>query len=189
MTGITSASTLKGPSGAIYVACTTSPSSERYRNNGEWSFISLLSYRRGPDLRPPNAPFHNLEQFKEHRALTVGCVSTAARTATTRPMTAWRAATIERGGAGRGRRGGRRWRGSRRPSLPSPRPYRLPRPCLRRLTAVKWRTRQLVRAARGKSAAKGRWTTTTRRWWTRKRWTTRKDTSAWRKRSELLHGA
>ena len=76
MTGITSASTFQGPSGLTYLACTTSPSSERYRNGGEWPFISPLSYRRGPELRPPNAPFHNLEQFKEHHALTVGCVST-----------------------------------------------------------------------------------------------------------------
>ena len=75
MTGITSSTTFKGPSGTIYVACTTSPSSERYWNDGEWSFISPLSYRRGPELRPPNPPFHNLEQFREHRALTVGCVS------------------------------------------------------------------------------------------------------------------
>lgn len=75
MTGITSATTFKGPSGTIYVACTTSPSSERYRNDGEWPFISPLSHARGPELRPPNPPFHNLEQFKEHHALTVGCVT------------------------------------------------------------------------------------------------------------------
>ena len=74
MTGITSATTFKGPSGTTYVACTTSPSSERYRNNGEWPFISPLSYARGPELRPPNPPFHSLEQFTHH-ALTVGCVS------------------------------------------------------------------------------------------------------------------
>ena len=29
----------------------------------------------GPQLRPPNLPCHDLEQFKEHRGLTVGCVS------------------------------------------------------------------------------------------------------------------
>ena len=75
MTGITSASTFKGPSDTTYVACTTSPSSERYRNSGEWSFILQLSYIRGPRLRPPNPSCHDLEQFKEHRALTVGCVS------------------------------------------------------------------------------------------------------------------
>ena len=75
MTGITSASTFKGPSGTTYVVCTTSPSSERYRNGGEWSFISPLSYTMGPRLRPPNLPCHDLEQFKGHHALTVGCVS------------------------------------------------------------------------------------------------------------------
>ncbi len=73
MTGITSASTFKGPSGTTYVACTTSPSSERYRNDGEWSFILPLSYTEGPRLRPPNPPCHDLGQFTH--ALTVGCVS------------------------------------------------------------------------------------------------------------------
>ena len=76
MTGITSASTFKGPSGTIYVACTTSPSSERWRNDGEWSFIVPLPFTRGPRLRPPNPPCHDLEQFKKHHALTLGCVST-----------------------------------------------------------------------------------------------------------------
>ena len=76
MTGITSASTFTGPSGAIYVACTTSPSSERWRNDGEWSFIVPLPFTRGPRLRPPNPPCHDLKQFGKHHALTLGCVST-----------------------------------------------------------------------------------------------------------------
>ena len=75
MTGITSASTFKGPSGTIYVACTTSPSSERWRNGGEWSFIVPLPFTPRPRLRPPNPPRHDLEQFKKHHALTIGCVS------------------------------------------------------------------------------------------------------------------
>ena len=75
MTGITSASTFKEPSGNTYVACTTSPSSERWRNDGEWSFIVPLPFTGGPRLRPTKPPCHDLEQFKKHRALTLGCVS------------------------------------------------------------------------------------------------------------------
>lgn len=77
-TGITSTSLYIAPSQNRYILATTSPSSERHRNDGEWSFsLPLLSFSTPatPRLRPPSPTIHNFEQFRDHRALRAGAVS------------------------------------------------------------------------------------------------------------------
>ena len=69
---MTSATIYQSPSNRQYVLCTTAPSTERWRNEGEWSYIMLI---------PPNASprhgntVHNFEQLKTHRSLLAGCPS------------------------------------------------------------------------------------------------------------------
>ncbi|KAL2047571.1 hypothetical protein N7G274_000612 [Stereocaulon virgatum] len=79
-TGITSISIYKSPSQRFYILCTTAPSSERWRNKGEWSFIIPLPLRPPATLptqliHPTDNNIHNFEQFEKHRALLGGCVS------------------------------------------------------------------------------------------------------------------
>ena len=77
--GVTSTSIYISPSNNIYLLCTTSPSSERHQNQGEWSFIlplPNLGKLTAPQLRPPYRDnIHNFEQFENHRAITAGAVS------------------------------------------------------------------------------------------------------------------
>ena len=77
---MTSASIYKSPSRRLYVLCSTAPSTERWRNKGEWSFIvplPLPSQTTPPTqiTQPPKSTIHNFEQFEQHRALFGGCVS------------------------------------------------------------------------------------------------------------------
>ena len=77
-TGITSTSIYTSSSNNHYLFCTTSPSSERHKNSGEWSFILPLpkvQTSATPRIRPPNSTIHNLEQLKHHRVLRAGAVS------------------------------------------------------------------------------------------------------------------
>lgn len=68
--GVTSSSIFTSPSsGRMYVLTTTSPSSERSRNGGEWSYSSPV----GRSLPPEN--IHNFEQFGNHQSLAAGTVS------------------------------------------------------------------------------------------------------------------
>ena len=77
-TGITSTSAYISPSDKPYILCTTAPSSERHKHKGEWSFIVPVPRPRvqiRPRLRPPSNVAYNFEQFKDHRALRGGAVS------------------------------------------------------------------------------------------------------------------
>lgn len=76
-TGITSLSTYHSPSNRVYLICTTSPSSERWRNDGEWSFTLPLPISPSPEEPPPRTAIHNYEQFRKHHALISNSVSNA----------------------------------------------------------------------------------------------------------------
>ena len=74
-TGVTSATVYQSPTARIYVLCTTAPSTERYRHDGEWSFILLIppnAFRQPPH---PSTRLHTFEQLDCHRPLYVGCSS------------------------------------------------------------------------------------------------------------------
>ena len=77
---MTSTSIYNSPSNRPYVLCTTSPSSERHYNNGEWSFSLPLPSTETPSSstprwRPPSNTIHNFEQFKRHDRFRAGAVS------------------------------------------------------------------------------------------------------------------
>ena len=80
MTGITSTSIYTSPTSPMnrrYVLCTTSPSSERHYNSGEWSFSLPLPSPSSPTprWRPPSNIIHDFEQFQHHRPIRAGAVS------------------------------------------------------------------------------------------------------------------
>lgn len=56
----------------MYLIATTSPSSERYKNGGEWSYSCPVGK---PDEPLPQAVIHNFEQFGKHQSLVAGAVS------------------------------------------------------------------------------------------------------------------
>ena len=77
-TGITSICQYMSSTGNHYLLCTTSPSRERRPNQGEWSFILPVPRPEtpiSPRLRPPSSTIHCFDQFKNHRALRAGAVS------------------------------------------------------------------------------------------------------------------
>ena len=70
---MTSSSIFASPSsGKTYVVTTTSPSSERYKNQGEWSYSSPIGKPAEP--LPPEMT-HNFEQFRKNQSLVAGAVS------------------------------------------------------------------------------------------------------------------
>ncbi|KAL9113858.1 MAG: hypothetical protein Q9227_001992 [Pyrenula ochraceoflavens] len=71
--GITSARLFDSPSGKSYVVVTSSPSSERSRNEGEYSFISPVdcTAQHPVDLSPL---LHPLEKLAKHPAIRDGAV-------------------------------------------------------------------------------------------------------------------
>ena len=73
--GITSASFYRAHSNRTCVLCTTSPSTERWRNQGEWSFSLPVLNTTVPVLKCTTKAIHNFEQFRKHRALVAGAVS------------------------------------------------------------------------------------------------------------------
>lgn len=56
----------------MYVVTTTSPSSERFKNGGEWPYSSPIGK---PSESLPSDTIHNFEQFQKHQALKAGAVS------------------------------------------------------------------------------------------------------------------
>lgn len=56
----------------MYLITTTSPSSERSKNGGEWPYACPVSKPNEPF---PQAMIHNFEQFAKHQALVAGAVS------------------------------------------------------------------------------------------------------------------
>ena len=70
--GVTSASLFHTPSGNSYILCTTSPSSERSRYGGEWSYISPILPL--PATIPPQLD-HSLWRLRECKAILTGAVS------------------------------------------------------------------------------------------------------------------
>ena len=80
-TGITSAHVFSlprpepTPDPHYYVFCTTAPSGERWRHNGEWSFILPIPPPDQLHLTPPAKVIHDLTQFEEHGAFRAGCSS------------------------------------------------------------------------------------------------------------------
>lgn len=59
-------------SGKMYVITTTSPSSERHKNMGEWSYSSPIG--KPSENLPPDTT-HNFEQFRKNQSLVAGAVS------------------------------------------------------------------------------------------------------------------
>lgn len=70
---MTSASLFDSPSGKRYVLSTSSPSSERSRNEGEWSFISPVDHSLVPRHPPPHL-IHRLKQLKRRLPIGTGAV-------------------------------------------------------------------------------------------------------------------
>ena len=64
------------PSNTSYLLCTTSPSSERYRNGGEWSFVVPIPSR---GYTVPAYLKRPLRQFGERSQLLTGAVSRTAK--------------------------------------------------------------------------------------------------------------
>ena len=73
--GITSMSFFTSPTGTYYICCTTSPSSERFRNGGEWSFVLPVPSLGYPLPQHVVRPFH---QFgRDITPLVAGSVSSS----------------------------------------------------------------------------------------------------------------
>ncbi|MCJ1461908.1 hypothetical protein MMC07_000507 [Pseudocyphellaria aurata] len=71
--GVTSSSVFTSPSsGERYVITTTSPSSERYKNGGEWPYSAPIG--RPSESLPPDIT-HSFQQFRKQQALVAGAVS------------------------------------------------------------------------------------------------------------------
>ncbi|KAL8876220.1 MAG: hypothetical protein Q9198_005547 [Flavoplaca austrocitrina] len=75
--GLTSIAMYKSPSQSqqSYIFCTTSASTERFRSEGEWSFISPVPFP-GHQV-PPNA-VHDLTTLQDHRQIVACAVSSVA---------------------------------------------------------------------------------------------------------------
>ncbi|KAL8896075.1 MAG: hypothetical protein Q9192_003280 [Flavoplaca navasiana] len=73
--GLTSIAVYKSPSEQPYIFCTTSASTERFRSEGEWSFISPVPFPGGQV--PPNA-VHDLITLQDHRQIVASTVSSVA---------------------------------------------------------------------------------------------------------------
>ncbi|KAL8984109.1 MAG: hypothetical protein Q9205_001847 [Flavoplaca limonia] len=73
--GLTSIAMYKSPSQQPYIFCTTSASTERFRSEGEWSFISPVPFPG--DQVPPNA-VHDLTTLQDHRQIVACTVSSVA---------------------------------------------------------------------------------------------------------------
>ncbi|KAL9023717.1 MAG: hypothetical protein Q9180_008130 [Flavoplaca navasiana] len=73
--GLTSIAMYKSPSQQPYIFCTTSASTERFRSEGEWSFISPVPFPGGQV--PPNA-VHDLTTLQDHRQIVASTVSSVA---------------------------------------------------------------------------------------------------------------
>ena len=70
--GVTSASLFQTASLKPYILCTTSPSTERSRNDGEWSYVSPIG--PGPIKVPPQLD-HNLWRLGKAKAIIAGATS------------------------------------------------------------------------------------------------------------------
>ncbi|MCJ1398285.1 hypothetical protein MMC11_001482 [Xylographa trunciseda] len=70
--GVTSATLFETALSNPYVLCTTSPSRERARNNGEWSYVSAVG--DGPVRVPPQLD-HDLWRLEKAKAIIAGAVS------------------------------------------------------------------------------------------------------------------
>ncbi|KAI9751514.1 MAG: hypothetical protein M1815_001085 [Lichina confinis] len=70
--GMTSAAMFSTPSQKPYILCTTSPSTERSRNDGEWSFISAVA--DSPALVPKKLT-HSLYALQRDQEMTAGAAS------------------------------------------------------------------------------------------------------------------
>ena len=70
--GVTSAALFQSPSNRPYVLCTTSPSNERERNGGEWSYISPVA--DFPAIVPPELD-QNLIALRKAPAIVMGAAS------------------------------------------------------------------------------------------------------------------
>ena len=72
---MTSARVYQSPSKRLYILCTTAPSTERWRHDGEWSFILLIPPNASKSYNHPDRVIHIFEQLKSHRPLLAGCPS------------------------------------------------------------------------------------------------------------------
>ncbi|KAH8679923.1 hypothetical protein BGZ60DRAFT_561433 [Tricladium varicosporioides] len=70
--GIDSASLFKSPRGSVYMLCTTSPSSRRQENGGEWPFICPVPW--GPTKMPPEFE-HTFNMLRNSEAIVAGAIS------------------------------------------------------------------------------------------------------------------
>jgi hypothetical protein len=68
-----SAAIFHSPSNRPYVLCTTSPSDERWRHGGEWSFISAVA--DSPASVPPNLQFDFCQLGKLEKGIVAGAGS------------------------------------------------------------------------------------------------------------------
>lgn len=71
---MTSAVVYQSPLGRPYVLCTTAPSIDRYRHDGEWSYVLPIPSNLSQSLQHQSKA-HNFEQLKNHRPLFAGCSS------------------------------------------------------------------------------------------------------------------
>lgn len=72
---MTSAVLYTSPSQQSYVLCSTSASTERYRSNGEWPFISPVATS---DEEVPPSTVHDFVALQSYRQLITGAVSSVA---------------------------------------------------------------------------------------------------------------
>ena len=70
--GMTSAAMFSTPSQKPYILCTTSPSTERSRNDGEWSFISAVA---DSTALVPKKLTHSLYALQRDQEMTAGAAS------------------------------------------------------------------------------------------------------------------
>jgi hypothetical protein len=68
-----SAAIFHSPSNRPYVLCTTSPSDERWKHGGEWSFISAVA--DSPASVPPNLQFDFCQLGKHEKGIVAGAGS------------------------------------------------------------------------------------------------------------------
>ena len=72
---MTSATIYRSPANRPYVLCTTAPSTERWHQDGEWSYILPIPGNASRSYILPGSRTHNFEQLGDHRALFAGCPS------------------------------------------------------------------------------------------------------------------
>ncbi len=73
---MTSATIYQSPANRLYVLCTSAPSSERWRHQGEWSFILPIARDSSRSHIHQGSNSHDFEQLEGHDPLLAGCSST-----------------------------------------------------------------------------------------------------------------